>query len=97
MLGAAAAIGLAGVVTHAYTEELSIPITLTSISPLTALVGIAFGLLTGAIAAALPAAAGGPRPPGRGDAPLRAFGNAAGSASPSACCRRCGGCRCAGG
>jgi len=63
VLGAAAAIGLAGVVTDAYTEELSIPITLTSISPLTALVGIAFGLLTGAIAAVLPAAAASRVPP----------------------------------
>jgi len=55
VLGAAAAIGLAGVITQAYTAELSIPITLTSISPLTAVLGVAFGLLTGAVAAALPA------------------------------------------
>jgi len=55
VLGAAAGIGLAGVATQAYTAELSIPITLTSISPLTALAGIVFGLLTGALAAALPA------------------------------------------
>jgi putative ABC transport system permease protein len=63
MLGAAAALALAGVVTRAYTTELSIPITLTSISPLTELIGIAFGLLTGAIAAALPAAAASRVPP----------------------------------
>ncbi len=63
VLGAAAGLGLAGVVTGAYTEQLSIPVTLTSISPLTALVGIAFGLLTGAIAAALPAAAAARVPP----------------------------------
>jgi len=55
VLGALAGIGLAGVATQAYTDELSIPITLTEISPLTALVGVAFGLLTGALAAALPA------------------------------------------
>jgi putative ABC transport system permease protein len=63
LLGAAAAIGLAGVATQAYTQELSIPITLTSISPLTAVIGIAFGLLTGAIAAALPAASASRVPP----------------------------------
>ncbi|HKI67666.1 MAG TPA: ABC transporter permease [Solirubrobacterales bacterium] len=55
VLGAAAGIGLAGAATDAYTSELSIPITLTSISPLTALVGVLFGLLTGSLAAALPA------------------------------------------
>jgi putative ABC transport system permease protein len=55
VLGAAAGIGLAGAATNAYTGELSIPITLTSISPLTALVGVLFGLLTGSLAAALPA------------------------------------------
>ncbi len=63
VLGAAAGLGLAGVVTGAYTEELSIPITLTEISPLTGLVGVAFGLLTGALAAALPAAAAARVPP----------------------------------
>jgi len=63
VLGAAAGVGLAGAATNAYTSELSIPITLTSISPLTALVGIVFGLLTGALAAALPAFAAARVPP----------------------------------
>ncbi len=63
LLGAAAGIGLAGAATQAYTTELSIPITLTSISPLTALIGVLFGLFTGAIAAALPAAAAARVPP----------------------------------
>jgi len=63
VLGAVAGTALAGLVTHAYTEELSIPITLTSISPLTALAGIAFGLLTGSLAAALPAASAARVPP----------------------------------
>jgi putative ABC transport system permease protein len=63
VLGAAAGIGLAGVTTQAYTAELSIPVTLISISPLTALIGVAFGLLTGAAAAALPAAAASRVPP----------------------------------
>jgi len=62
-LGAAAGIGLAGAATDAYTSELSIPITLTSISPLTALVGLLFGLLTGSLAAALPAFAAARVPP----------------------------------
>ncbi len=61
--GAAAGLGLAGLVTHAYTTALSIPITLVRISPLTALIGIGFGLLTGAVAAALPAAAAARVPP----------------------------------
>jgi putative ABC transport system permease protein len=56
VLGAAAGLALAGVVTHAYTKELSIPVTLVSVSPLTAVVGVAFGLLTGGLAAAIPAA-----------------------------------------
>lgn len=63
VLGAAAGLALAGVVTNAYTEELSIPVTLVSVSPLTALVGICFGLLTGALAAALPAASAARVPP----------------------------------
>ncbi len=62
-LGAAAGTALAGAVTHAYTGELSIPITLISISPLTAAIGIAFGLLTGCVAAALPAASAARVPP----------------------------------
>jgi len=63
VLGAAAGIALAGVVTQAYTAELSIPVTLTSISPLTAAIGVAFGLLTGSLAAALPAFAAARVPP----------------------------------
>jgi putative ABC transport system permease protein len=63
VLGAAAGSGLAGVVTQAYTTQLSIPITLTSVSPLTALIGVAFGLLTGSLAAALPAFAAARVPP----------------------------------
>ncbi len=63
VLGAAAGVALAGVTTRAYTGQLSIPITLTSISPLTALIGLLFGLLTGALAAALPAFAAARVPP----------------------------------
>lgn len=63
LLGALAGSALAGLVTDAYTSELSIPITLTSVSPLTALVGVGFGLATGAVAAALPAAAAARVPP----------------------------------
>lgn len=63
VLGAAAGSALAGLVTDAYTTELSIPITLTSVSPLTAAAGVAFGLLTGAVAAAMPAASASRVPP----------------------------------
>ncbi|MEZ5076173.1 MAG: ABC transporter permease [Solirubrobacterales bacterium] len=63
VLGAAAGLALAGVVTTAYTEELTIPVTLISVSPLTALAGIAFGLLTGGLAAAIPAASAARVPP----------------------------------
>jgi len=63
VLGAAAGTTLAGAVTHTYTEELSIPITLISISPLTAVIGVLFGLLTGCVAAALPAASTARVPP----------------------------------
>jgi putative ABC transport system permease protein len=63
VLGAAVGLALAGVVTKAYTGELSIPVTLVSVSPLTALVGVAFGFFTGAIAAALPAASAARVPP----------------------------------
>ena len=72
VLGAAAAIGLAGVVTQAYTAELSIPVTLTSISPLTAAIGVAFGLLDrGARGGAAGRARRRRVAAGRGDAPLR--------------------------
>ncbi|HEX6229906.1 MAG TPA: FtsX-like permease family protein, partial [Solirubrobacterales bacterium] len=63
VLGAAAGTALAGAVTEAYTTELSIPITLTEVSPLTAAIGVAFGLLTGVVAAALPAAGAARVPP----------------------------------
>lgn len=63
VLGAAAGSALAGLVTDVYTTELSIPVTLTSVSPLTAAIGVAFGLLTGAVAAAMPAASASRVPP----------------------------------
>ena len=55
--------GLAGHMTHAYTDALSIPVTLVRVSPLTVLAGLAFGVLVGALAAALPARAAAKVPP----------------------------------
>jgi putative ABC transport system permease protein len=61
--GAIAAIALAGAITHSYTDALSIPVTLVRVSPLTVLGGLAFGVLVGALAAALPARAAAKVPP----------------------------------
>ena len=54
-LGAVSGLGLAGQLTKVYTRELSIPVALTSVSPLTPLVGLAFGLLTGVASASIAA------------------------------------------
>ncbi len=53
--GALVGVLLAGAITDAYTSQLSIPLTVTAFRPLTALAGVAFGLLTGMLAAGLPA------------------------------------------
>ncbi len=53
--GALAGFALAGALTNLYTHELSIPISLTSISPLTAIAGFGFGAVTGIASAALAA------------------------------------------
>ncbi len=55
-LGALAGALLAGEVTKLYTEELSIPVALSELRPTTPLLGLAFGLLTGLVAAGAPAA-----------------------------------------
>ncbi len=55
ILGSVSGVLIAGPMTDAYTRELSIPISATAIRPATIIVGVAFGLITGAIAAALPA------------------------------------------
>ena len=56
-LGALAGLALAGQLTEVYTRELSIPVSLASVSPLTTAAGLAFGVATGAAAAALAALA----------------------------------------
>ena len=63
LLGALAGGLLAGAVTTAYTDELSIPVTLTELHPTTPLIGLAFGLVTGLLAAGPPAAAAAATPP----------------------------------
>ena len=56
VLGALAGALLAGEVTKLYTQELSIPVSLAELHPTTPLLGLAFGLLTGVLAAWAPAA-----------------------------------------
>ena len=62
-LGALAGLGLAGAWTEAYTDQLSIPLTVVELRPLTILAGLAFGVLAGGLAAATPAAIAASVPP----------------------------------
>ena len=62
-LGAIAGALLAGEVTKLYTQELSIPVSLAELHPTTPLLGLAFGLLTGVLAAGAPAASAARTPP----------------------------------
>lgn len=63
VLGALAGALLAGEVTKLYTQELSIPVSLAELHPTTPLLGLAFGLLTGVLAAWAPAASAARTPP----------------------------------
>lgn len=54
-LGAVVGVVLAGAITHAYVGELSIPVTVVEVSPLTLLLGAAFGVGATLLASALPA------------------------------------------
>lgn len=74
LAGALAGLGLAGQLTKVYTGELSIPVSLTSISPVTAIVGLGFGALTGIVSAALAARAASRVPPAEA---MRGFVSAA--------------------
>jgi putative ABC transport system permease protein len=56
VLGAVTGAVLAGEVTELYTSELSIPVSLAELHPTTPVIGLAFGLLTGLLAAWAPAA-----------------------------------------
>lgn len=62
-LGALAGLGLARVWTGLYTDQLSIPLTVVEVRPLTILAGLAFGIGAGALAAAAPAAIAASVPP----------------------------------
>ncbi len=63
VLGALAGLGLARLWTAAYVDQLSIPLTVFEVRPLTILVGLAFGVGTGALAAAAPASIAASVPP----------------------------------
>ncbi len=62
-LGSLAGLGLASVWTGLYTQQLSIPLTVVELRPATILIGLAFGLGVGALAAAAPAAIAASVPP----------------------------------
>jgi putative ABC transport system permease protein len=53
--GTAAGMLLAGVITEVYTGVIGIPISIVEIRPTTALMGVAFGVVAGSLAAVLPA------------------------------------------
>jgi putative ABC transport system permease protein len=63
VLGVVAGVALGRAWTGLYTQELSIPVTVVELRPLTLLVGLGFGLTTGALAAATPAALAASVPP----------------------------------
>ena len=63
VLGALAGLGLARVWTGLYTDQLSIPLTVVEVRPLTILAGLAFGIGAGALAATAPAAIAASVPP----------------------------------
>jgi putative ABC transport system permease protein len=62
-IGAIAGVLLAGVITEAYVQELSIPVTVVKVSPVTLLLGVLFGLGATMLAAAIPARAAARTPP----------------------------------
>ena len=75
VLGAIGGVLLAGVVTHAYVEELLIPVTVVSVSPFTIAFGIAFGVGATLLASALPARSAANTPPAQA---MRRFAPAGG-------------------
>lgn len=74
VLGAAGGLLLAGAVTSAYTTELSIPVSVTELRPLTPILGIAFAVLTGLLAAGLPARRAASTPPAEAMRPFAPTG-----------------------
>ncbi len=75
LIGGVVGLLLAGQVTDVYTGELSIPVTVTELRPATLVAGIAFGIITGLIAAGLPAWSASRVPPAEA---MRSFGAARG-------------------
>lgn len=75
VLGGVTGLLLAGQVTEVYTNELSIPSTITDLRPGTLIAGIAFGVITGVLAAGLPAWGASRTPPAEA---MRSFGPAKG-------------------
>ncbi len=63
VLGAVAGFGLGNLWTGLYTEQLSIPLTVVEVRPVTIALGLAFGVLVGGLAAAAPAAIAASVPP----------------------------------
>ena len=63
LLGVAAGVALGSAWTGLYTDQLSIPLTVVELRPLTFAVGLGFGLATGSLAAAAPAALAAGVPP----------------------------------
>jgi putative ABC transport system permease protein len=77
VLGALAGFGLGSAWTGLYTEQLSIPLKVVEVRPLTIAVGLLFGLAAGGLAAAAPAAMAASVPPAeamRRFAPVRRGG-----------------------
>ena len=73
LLGGVVGLLLAGQATEVYTSELSIPTMVTELRPMTLVAGISFGVITGAIAAGLPAWSASRVPPAEA---MRSFGPA---------------------
>ncbi len=73
--GAIVGVLLAGAITQLYTNELSIPVSVSQFTPLTPALGIAFGLVTGFLAAAAPARAASRIPPAEAMRPASPTGS----------------------
>ena len=74
LIGALLGLVLASQLTHVYTRELSIPVSVTRLSAWTPLAGIAFGLITGLAASAAPALAAARIPPAEAMRPFSPSG-----------------------
>ena len=75
LLGALLGTLLGGQLTHVYTRELSIPVSVTRLSVWTPVAGVAFGLITGVLAAAAPALGAARIPPAEAMRPFAPRGH----------------------